>query len=102
MFPITVSVPTRVCTESSVPIDYVTESPNVNNIALRRGAALPEPWDRVYGAAVTHRLCAMGIRDKPISPGSPWQNGFAPRRFLHLTWGPRQARLAQKNVHFTL
>jgi hypothetical protein len=31
--------------------------------------------DRVYGAAVTHRLRAMGIRDKPIAPGSPWQNG---------------------------
>jgi hypothetical protein len=29
-------------------------------------------WDRVYGAAVIHRLRAMGIRDKPISPGSPW------------------------------
>ena len=25
--------------------------------------------DRVYGAAVTHRLRAMGIRDKPIAPG---------------------------------
>ena len=24
--------------------------------------------DRVYGAAVTHRLRAMGIRDKPIAP----------------------------------
>jgi transposase InsO family protein len=35
--------------------------------------------DRVYGAAVTHRLRAMGIRDKPIVPGSPWQNGFAER-----------------------
>src|SRR6202171_3058661 len=34
---------------------------------------------RVYGAAVTHRLRAMGIRDKPIAPGSPWQNGFAER-----------------------
>ncbi len=33
--------------------------------------------DRVYGAAVMHRLRAMGIRDKPIAPGSPWQNGFA-------------------------
>jgi transposase InsO family protein len=21
----------------------------------------------------------MGIRDKPIAPGSPWQNGFAER-----------------------
>ena len=35
--------------------------------------------DRVYGAAVTHRLRAMGIRDRPIAPGSPWQNGFAER-----------------------
>ena len=29
--------------------------------------------DRVYGAAVTHRSRVMGIRDKPIVPGSPWQ-----------------------------
>jgi transposase InsO family protein len=35
--------------------------------------------DRVYGTLVTHRLRAMGIRDKPIAPGSPWQNGFAER-----------------------
>src|SRR5258705_3898072 len=35
--------------------------------------------DRVYGLAVMHRLRAMGIRDKPIAPGSPWQNGFAER-----------------------
>jgi transposase InsO family protein len=35
--------------------------------------------DRLYGAAVTHRLQAMGIRDKPIAPRSPWQNGFAER-----------------------
>jgi len=35
--------------------------------------------DRTYGAAVTRRLRAMGIRDKPIAPGSPWQNCFAER-----------------------
>jgi transposase InsO family protein len=35
--------------------------------------------DQVYGAAVRHRLRAMGIRDKPIAAGSPWQNGFAER-----------------------
>jgi transposase InsO family protein len=35
--------------------------------------------DAVYGAAVTRRLRAMGIRDKPIAPGSPWQNGYAER-----------------------
>src|SRR5256885_2541096 len=35
--------------------------------------------DCIYGAAVTHRLRTMGIRDKPIAPGSPWQNGFTER-----------------------
>src|SRR3954453_4767702 len=36
-------------------------------------------WDRAFGAVVRHRLRAMGIRDKPIAPRSPWQNGFAER-----------------------
>src|SRR6202171_2981224 len=35
--------------------------------------------DRVYCTVVTRRLRAMGIRDKPIAPGSPLQNGFAER-----------------------
>src|SRR3981189_3557239 len=35
--------------------------------------------DRIYGIVVTRRLSAMGIRDKPTAPGSPWQNGFAER-----------------------
>ena len=35
--------------------------------------------DGIYGAAVTRRLRAMGIRDKPIAPGSPWKNGYAER-----------------------
>jgi hypothetical protein len=35
--------------------------------------------DQVYGAAATRRLRAMGIRDKPIAPGSPWQNDSARR-----------------------
>src|SRR5258708_6706296 len=35
--------------------------------------------DRIYGAVVTRRLRAMGIRDKPIAPASPWQNSFAER-----------------------
>jgi hypothetical protein len=30
--------------------------------------------DRIYGGIVTRRLRAMGIRDKPIAPASPWQN----------------------------
>jgi transposase InsO family protein len=35
--------------------------------------------DRIYGTVLTRRLRAMGIRDKPIAPASPWQNGFAER-----------------------
>jgi transposase InsO family protein len=35
--------------------------------------------DRIYGAVVTRRLRAMGIRDKPTAPASPWQNGFVER-----------------------
>jgi transposase InsO family protein len=35
--------------------------------------------DRIYGAIVTRRLRAMGIRDKPTASASPWQNGFAER-----------------------
>ena len=35
--------------------------------------------DRIYGAVVTRRLRAMGIRDKATAPASPWQNGFAER-----------------------
>ena len=66
----------------------VTANPTAEWIARQVTEAFP--WneaprylirdrDGVYGAAVTRRLRAMGIRDKPIAPGSPWQNGFAER-----------------------
>ena len=35
--------------------------------------------DRIYGGVVMRRLRAMGIRDKPTAPASPWQNAFAER-----------------------
>jgi transposase InsO family protein len=35
--------------------------------------------DRVYGEAFTRRIRAMGIRDRPTTPRSPWQNGYAER-----------------------
>ena len=35
--------------------------------------------DGAYGHAFTSRVKAMGLRDRPISPGSPWQNGCAER-----------------------
>jgi transposase InsO family protein len=66
----------------------VTPNPTAEWIARQITEAFP--WaeaprylirdrDRVYGTLVTRRLRAMGIRDKPIAPGSPWQNGFAER-----------------------
>ena len=36
--------------------------------------------DRVYGEAFTRRIRAMGIRDRPTAPRSPWQNGYADDR----------------------
>ena len=35
--------------------------------------------DRVFGELFVRRLRSMGIRDRPTSPRSPWQNGFAER-----------------------
>src|SRR5216117_485097 len=35
--------------------------------------------DGAYGRAFTNRVWTMGIRDRPISPRSPWQNPCAER-----------------------
>jgi len=35
--------------------------------------------DRAYGEVFTRRLRAMGIRDRPTAPRSPWQNGCCER-----------------------
>jgi hypothetical protein len=66
----------------------VTANPTAEWVARQITEAFP--WDgaprymirdrdRVYGTVVTRRLRAMGIRDKPTAPASPWQNGFAER-----------------------
>jgi len=66
----------------------VTAHPTAEWIARQITEAFP--WNEVprylirdrdgtYGVAVTRRLRAMGIRDKPIASGSPWQNSFAER-----------------------
>jgi transposase InsO family protein len=66
----------------------VTPNPTAEWIARQITEAFPwneapryliRDQDRVYGAAVTRRLRAMGIRDKPIAAGSPWQNAYAER-----------------------
>src|SRR5260370_41222135 len=87
----------------------VTTNPTAEWIARQLTEAFP--WDgapgymirdrdRIYGAVVTRRLRAMGIRDKPIAAASPWQNGFAERLIgsirresLDLIIGSREAHL---------
>src|ERR1700730_213670 len=66
----------------------VTANPTAEWVARQITEAFP--WDeaprylirdrdRIYGSIVTRRWHAMGIRDKPTAPASPWQNGFAER-----------------------
>src|SRR5258708_3466511 len=66
----------------------VTTNPTADWIARQITEAFP--WDgapgymirdrdRIYCSVVTRRLRAMGIRDKPTAPATPWQNGFAER-----------------------
>jgi transposase InsO family protein len=50
----------------------------VSSFVLRQALVIRDR-DRIYGIVVTRRLRAMGIRDKPTAPASPWQNGYAER-----------------------
>jgi hypothetical protein len=77
---------------------FLDSGPRAAAAAVVRGDAPPDgrvagptdhrglPWasapaylvrdnDRAYGHVFTTRVRAMGIRDRPIAPGSPWQNG---------------------------
>ena len=66
----------------------ITDHPTAQWIARQIADAFP--WDEVphylirdrdaaYGHAVRRRLRAMGIRDRPTAPRSPWQNAHAER-----------------------
>jgi len=66
----------------------VTTNPTADWIARQITEAFP--WEQAprylvrdrdasYGHAVTRRLAAMGIRDRPTAPRSPWQNGHVER-----------------------
>jgi transposase InsO family protein len=66
----------------------VTRHPTAEWVAQQIAEAFP--WetapaylvrdnDGVYGAVFTRRIRAMGIRDRPISPRSPWQNSYVER-----------------------
>src|SRR5713101_1401290 len=66
----------------------VTRNPSAEWLTQQMAEAFP--WntaptylvrdnDRAYGQAFQRRIRAMGIRDRPISPRSPWQNPYAER-----------------------
>ena len=66
----------------------VTSNPTAEWIAGQVTDAFP--WDEAprhlirdrdgaFGSAYTHRIRAMGIRDHPTAPRSPWQNGHVER-----------------------
>jgi transposase InsO family protein len=66
----------------------VTQHPTAEWIARQLTEAFPwdvapryliRDQDGIYGVALRRRLEAMGIRDRPIARGSPWQNGFVER-----------------------
>jgi transposase InsO family protein len=66
----------------------VTPNPTAEWVARQLTEAFP--WDEapgnlirdndcIYGNVALRRIRAMGVRDKPVAPRSPWQNGFAER-----------------------
>jgi transposase InsO family protein len=66
----------------------VTRHPTAEWLARQITEAFPWPSapaylvrdnDRAFGHVFTSRVRAIGIRDRRISPGSPWQNGCAER-----------------------
>jgi len=80
----------------------VTANPTAEWIARQVTEAFP--WDEApqhlirdrddaFGAAYTHRVRVMGIRDHPTAPRSPWQNGHVERtigeRRRSRTFSPR-------------
>src|SRR3954452_6998801 len=59
---------------------------NGSQIRSRKRAAGSRPprylirdRDGAYGEIFIRRIRSMGIRDRPTSPRSPWQNGYAER-----------------------
>lgn len=62
--------PTALWLANQITEVFPWENPNL--ILLRDN-------DRAYGKVFRRRLWSMGIRDKPIRPYSPWQNGCAER-----------------------
>jgi transposase InsO family protein len=63
-----------------VPLSMVSATQLRGDVqCLHTGEKIVQWASRIYGAVVTRRLRAMGIRDQPIAPASPWQNGFVER-----------------------
>src|SRR5229473_414818 len=74
--------------KSRRPAGRPAVSADIRNLIRRITEAFP--WEQApcylirdrdssYGAIVRSRIRAMGIRDRPIAPRSPWQNGHVER-----------------------
>src|ERR1700730_3662105 len=61
--------------------------------------------DRIYGPVVTRRLRAMGIRDRPVAPASPWEHGFVRLkdrrrdRFCRIAFGASQQEISSRGIN---
>ena len=72
------------------PIVTINVTPHPTAEWIARQVTEAFPWDRTpkylirdrdgaYGEVFKRRLRAMGIRDRPVAPRSPWQNCYAER-----------------------
>jgi hypothetical protein len=84
----------------------VTTNPTAEWIARQVTEAFP--WneaprhlirdrDCIYGEVAMYRMRAVGIRDKPITPASLWQNGFAERLIESIRHVPRSSRNSERS-----
>jgi transposase InsO family protein len=73
----------------------VTENPTAELIAQQLTEAcgweaapdyIVRDRDCAYGEAYVRRLRAMGVRDRPTAPQSPWQNAYAERLIGSIRW----------------
>ena len=79
ILPVKYSVPSLVWRYSS---SYRGMDRKSGHGSMRLGTGSPlliRDRDGAYGEVFIRRLRSIGIRDRPTSPRSPWQNGYAER-----------------------
>src|SRR5665811_448581 len=80
----------RACAECGLPLTPAMATGVVCGYPASDGGVVGTPWDkapayivrdndRAFGSVFRRRIQAMGIRDRPTSFRSPWQNGHVER-----------------------